>query len=178
LQHFGREGGNQSLERSTLAGLGAALAAVTDMRRREGLALLASFRAQAADLRRMHVDIGSLAVGRAAKHRDALSARLREALGAAHPVPDEVLVRELAVYADRIDVSEELVRLASHLDALDQLLSAADDAVGRKLEFLLQELGREVNTTGAKSNDAALTRLVLDAKAVLEQMREQAANVA
>jgi uncharacterized protein (TIGR00255 family) len=121
------------------------------------------------------------AATRVAAWRELLTARLREVL-ADRPVPDEVLVRELALYADRVDVTEELVRLAAHLDALDRLIAepdgrSGDAGQGRRLEFLLQEVGREVNTTGAKSNDTALTALVLDAKALVEQMKEQAANV-
>ena len=178
LQSFARVNGDEGVERTALAALDQALRAVQDTRRREGAALLLSFITQAADLRQLTVQMREIAAGRAARHRDALAARLREVLGAAHPVPDEILVRELALYADRIDISEELVRLAAHLDALDALLAGPDDGLGRKLEFLLQEVGREINTTGSKSNDAGLTRLVLDAKGILEQMREQAANVA
>lgn len=178
LQSFARVSGDEGVERTALAALDQALAAVRETRRREGAALLTSFLGQAADLRRLAAQMREVAAGRAARHREALAGRLREVLGAAHPLPDEVLVRELALYADRIDVAEELVRLAAHLDALDALLAGPDEGLGRKLEFLLQEVGREINTTGSKSNDAALTRLVLDAKGILEQMREQAANVA
>ncbi len=178
LQSFARVSNDEGVERTVLAALAQALSAVQETRRREGAALLLSFVAQAVELRRLSVQMGEVAAGRAARHREALAARLREVLGAAHPVPEEVLVRELALYADRIDVSEELVRLAAHLDALDALFTGPDDGLGRKLEFLLQEIGREINTTGSKSNDVALTRRVLDAKGILEQMREQAANVA
>ena len=178
LQSFARVSGDEGVERTALAALDQALTAVQETRRREGAALLVSFLTQAADLRRLAAQMREVAAGRAARHRESLAARLREVLGAAHPVPDEILVRELALYADRVDVSEELVRLGAHLDALDGLLAGPDEGLGRKLEFLLQEVGREINTTGSKSNDAALTRLVLDAKGILEQMREQAANVA
>jgi uncharacterized protein (TIGR00255 family) len=122
--------------------------------------------------------MGRAAAGRTAAYRDSLAARLREVLQGQAAVTPEHLVRELALHAERIDVSEELVRLAAHLDALDALLASPEEAVGRKLEFLLQECGREVNTTGAKANDAALSALTLEAKYVIEQMKEQAANVA
>lgn len=161
--------------------LGAALDAIRAERRREGAALAAAFRDQAAKLRALVPRIRDQAATRVAAWRELLTARLREVL-ADRPVPDEVLVRELALYADRVDVTEELVRLAAHLDALDRLIAepdgrSGDAGQGRRLEFLLQEVGREVNTTGAKSNDTALTALVLDAKALVEQMKEQAANV-
>jgi uncharacterized protein (TIGR00255 family) len=78
--------------------------------------------------------------------------------------------------ADRADVTEELTRLRSHLGQVRGLLGAGEP-VGRKLEFLLQEVHREVNTIGSKSADLAITRAVLELKAELERLREQAANV-
>ncbi len=160
------------------AALVEALAGLSASRRREGAALAAAFRDQAARLRALIPGLRSLAAARLASYRTAMLSRLREVLAGQAQVDQEHLVRELALHSDRIDITEELVRLDAHLDALDALIASADDQLGRKLEFLLQELGREINTTGAKSNDAALTALVLEAKALLEQMREQAANVA
>ncbi|HEX3132927.1 MAG TPA: DUF1732 domain-containing protein, partial [Planctomycetota bacterium] len=113
---------------------------------------------------------------RAATYRATLQARVNELLKDVTLTPEQ-LVREVALHAERIDVTEELVRLAAHVDALDALIASEDDQQGRKLEFLLQEIGREVNTTGAKSNDTTLTNLVLEAKAQVEQMKEQAANL-
>lgn len=78
--------------------------------------------------------------------------------------------------AERLDVSEELVRTETHLRHLDVLLRA-DEAVGRKLDFVIQEIGRELNTIASKAQDADLAGLVIDAKAELERMREQAQNV-
>lgn len=86
------------------------------------------------------------------------------------------LAQELAVFADRCDICEELVRFRSHLQQFRQLLQQ-DEAVGRQLDFLVQELNREVNTMGSKSNDADLTRLVVGLKAELEKVREQVQNV-
>ncbi len=99
-------------------------------------------------------------------------------LQGAGAVSPEVLVRELALYSERIDVSEELVRLAAHLEALAALLAHGDEPIGRKLEFLLQELAREANTVCAKANDSALTALALCGKGLIEQLREQSANLA
>jgi uncharacterized protein (TIGR00255 family) len=104
------------------------------------------------------------------RHRESLRARLAEVVADG---PD--LVRELAAYAERIDVTEELVRLAAHLDRLDALLT--EDQPGRALDFLMQEIGRELNTTGAKSADAGLTGLVLEAKLAADRLKEQAANL-
>ena len=86
------------------------------------------------------------------------------------------LLQELAVYADRSDISEELVRLSSHMLQFEQTLKSPD-AVGKTLEFLLQEVGREVNTIGAKANDASVAQLVIRMKAGVEKLREQIQNV-
>ncbi len=158
--------------------LAVALAEVLEARRREGAALTAACGAQAANLRALLPKLLAAAAARSSAYRETLAARLREILAGLAVVSEEALLRELAMHAERIDVTEELVRLAAHLDALDALLAGADDQLGRKLEFLLQEIGREINTTGAKSNDRALTALVLEAKALVEQVKEQAANIA
>ena len=168
-------GSLEDLLRRALAG---ALAEVLEARRREGAALTSACAAQAAALRALLPKLRSAAALRSAAYRESLTARLREILAGQAVVGEEALVRELAMHAERIDVTEELVRLAAHLDALDALLAGPDDQLGRKLEFLLQEVGREINTTGAKSNDRALTALVLEAKALVEQVKEQAANIA
>ena len=153
-----------------------ALEACLAMRRREGEALAEAFRGHHRDLFELKTRIAERAAGRAEAHAQRLHERLAEVLRDRAEITPEHLVRELAIHADRIDVTEELVRLDSHLEQLGTLLAAAE-ANGKKVEFLLQELGREVNTTGAKANDAGLQALVVEAKAVVEQMKEQAANV-
>jgi uncharacterized protein (TIGR00255 family) len=177
LQSCARANREPPFERHVLAAVDEALGGVVEMRRREGRALVESFRGHAAWLRKLCTAMNETAHGRVGRYHEHLLERLRTVL-ANHPISDEILVRELALYSDRIDVSEEIVRFASHLDGLDLLLSGREEAVGRKLEFLLQEFGREINTIGSKANDAALTKLVLEAKSVVEQMKEQAANVA
>jgi uncharacterized protein (TIGR00255 family) len=166
----------EGIEQPLRVALAAAIAAHLATRRREGAALARAFAEHAAALRALLPRLRAAADARAAAYRDSLRARLAEVL-AGQQVTAEQLVRELAMHAERIDVTEELVRLAAHCDALDALLAGGDDQLGRKLDFLLQEIGREINTTGAKSNDTALTALVLEGKAAVEQMKEQAANV-
>lgn len=153
-----------------------ALTACQTMRTEEGAAMQQVLQGHAARLRELHAGFQDAAAGRVDHHRELLIERLREAVAERSEISDEVLVRELAVYADRIDITEEVDRLAAHLDALDRLL-ASDGAVGKKIEFLLQECGREVNTTGSKANDAALQQLVVEAKSVLDQLKEQTANI-
>lgn len=180
LSRSGNSGSSEAFDEALLsAGLAAveqALAACRERRAEEGEAIAADLRQRAADLGRLVAAMAQRAPQRLGPWREALRERLREA--GVEGIDPELLARECALAADRIDVSEEMTRLAAHLSALDELLaSPGDQAVGRPLEFLLQELGREVNTTGAKANDAALAALVLEAKQVLEQIREQAANL-
>ncbi len=163
--------------------LATALAAHADARQAEGQRLTTWFQAEAARLRQLVASMRQEADARLPRLAATLIERVRTAVAElgqqATAITPEILVREIALIADRIDVSEELTRLASHLVALDQILAAAPgDDQGRKLEFLLQELGREINTTGAKANDARLTALVLEAKLAVERLREQNANVA
>ncbi len=165
--------GHEALLRAALA---LAISEMQVQRQREGTALATAFRTQAATLRALLPKLRISADARATAYRTALQARVGELLKDVTLTPEQ-LVREVALHADRIDVTEELVRLAVHIDALDALIAGDDDQQGRKLEFLLQEIGREVNTTGAKSNDSALTNLVLEAKAIVEQMKEQTANL-
>jgi uncharacterized protein (TIGR00255 family) len=86
------------------------------------------------------------------------------------------VLKEIALFADRSDVTEEITRLRSHLDQLTGLLRSEGE-IGRKAEFLLQEMGREVNTIGSKANDLAIARQVIELKNELERIREQIANV-
>ena len=89
---------------------------------------------------------------------------------------DERLVKELALFADRCDVSEELARLESHFNQFEELCSS-DLPVGRTLDFLCQEIFRELNTTGSKANSAQLAQTVVKAKTELEKIREQVQNI-
>ena len=92
-------------------------------------------------------------------------------------MPDEArIAQEVVLMADRCDITEELVRFASHLVQFDAALEAVEP-VGRKLDFLLQELGREVNTIGSKANDSEIASCVVELKAELEKIREQVQNI-
>jgi uncharacterized protein (TIGR00255 family) len=109
-------------------------------------------------------------------YRDRLAARIAALLEGSGVQPDPALLaREVAAFADRCDVSEELARLEGHLAHAESML-AAGGAVGRKLDFLVQEFHREANTLGSKSPDPATTAVVLDVKADVERLREQVQN--
>jgi uncharacterized protein (TIGR00255 family) len=106
---------------------------------------------------------------------DKMKGRVAKLLGSEIPDPPR-LYQELAVYADRGDITEEIVRLDSHMIQFEQTLDRAD-SIGKTLDFLLQEIGREVNTIGSKANDAEIAGHVVQMKAELERIREQVQNV-
>lgn len=108
-------------------------------------------------------------------HMEKVETRIRELLDGV-PVDEARLLNEAAVFADKVAVAEETVRLNSHLDQLEQLLNS-NEAVGRKLDFLVQEINRETNTIGSKCSDLNLTRIVVDIKAEIEKIREQIQNI-
>lgn len=155
--------------------LGAALDAHDLMRRTEGEALSRDLAARFAALAAGCDRLRALAPQSVEQYRDRLAARVAE-LGRGTPVDPQRLAQEVAIFADRVDVAEELTRLASHLDQLRALL-AGDAPAGRRLEFLLQETHREINTVGSKSQQAGMAAVVVDLKAEVERIREQIQNV-
>ncbi len=109
------------------------------------------------------------------EHMDKIVTRMNELLESAS-VDEQRLLTEAAIFADKIAVAEETVRLRSHLDQLAQMLES-DEAIGRKLDFLVQEINRETNTIGSKASDVAIARIVVDMKAEIEKIREQIQNI-
>ena len=150
--------------------------ALAVMRESEGAALVQDLSKRLALLGKARASIAQLAEAGPAR----LQERLRERLKALAPeisVDPERLATEVAFLADRIDVAEELSRLAIHLDKFQHTLAGEADGVGRKLDFLTQEIGRELNTVGSKAQDAQIQGLVVEAKAELERIREQVQNI-
>ncbi|HEY6478116.1 MAG TPA: YicC/YloC family endoribonuclease [Polyangia bacterium] len=153
----------------------AALGELAAMRAREGVALAADLGARRARL----IELGAGLRTRAAALPERFAQRLQERLGDhARQVPLDParLAQEIALMAERLDVSEELVRLETHLGHLGEILKTGG-AIGRKLDFVIQEVGRELNTVASKAQDADMAAVVIDAKAELEKLREQAQNV-
>ncbi|HEX2678747.1 MAG TPA: YicC/YloC family endoribonuclease [Polyangiales bacterium] len=152
--------------------------ALQAMRRAEGNALAADLGARTARIVALVDEVTThieLLVDRLRARLRARIATLLEGTGAS--LDPGRLEQEVALLADRADVSEELTRLRSHCAQIDELLAPGGQAVGRRLEFLLQEVGREINTLGSKVSELAVTRLVVELKTELERMREQAQNV-
>ncbi|HRR33317.1 MAG TPA: YicC family protein [Kiritimatiellia bacterium] len=154
----------------------AALEKLDAMRLREGGALEQDLRARFAALEALSHQIAELAPTVPVTYQAVLERRLSELLGTGQMADPALISREVAVFADRCDVSEELTRLASHFAQVTKVFDAGG-ACGRTLDFLCQELFREINTTGSKANDAAISRLVIDFKAGLEAVREQVQNI-
>jgi uncharacterized protein (TIGR00255 family) len=155
--------------------LQAALKGFVQMREREGKTLAADLRRRALAIRKQVGEIGQLAPQVAAHHRAALLDRIAKA-GLEIAPSDERMLKELVFFADRSDISEELTRLKSHLD---QFLGHFDrrEPVGRTLDFLLQELFREINTIGNKANFLGISHIVVVVKTELEKLREQVQNI-
>jgi uncharacterized protein (TIGR00255 family) len=166
-----------SAEKALSAALDDALSRLDDMRKNEGVALSDEVAARIATCRKIHARIQNRvpeAVRSAATRLRARVGRLAADVGAS--LESGRLEAEIVLLADRTDVTEELVRLDSHFTQLESLLDTAEPA-GRRLDFLLQEVARETNTIGAKSQDAELGHLVVELKSEIERMREQVQNV-
>jgi uncharacterized protein (TIGR00255 family) len=156
-------------------GVEKALAELVATRRREGAALAEDIGGRMA---RLDALVGEIRTAAAALP-ERFARRIEERLAALRGQPGfepARIAQEAALMAERLDVSEELVRLGTHLQHLSELLRAPG-AVGRKLDFVVQEVGRELNTIGSKAQDAGVAALVIEGKAELERLREQAQNV-
>jgi uncharacterized protein (TIGR00255 family) len=155
----------------------AALESLDAMRVREGLALRDDILRRLATVRSLAIVIGERAPHVVEIYKRKLKERA-ERLRAAADVEIDAgrLEQEIAMFADRVDIAEELTRLESHTSHFEAL-AAGTGAVGRRLDFLLQEMAREANTVGSKSQDAEIAHAVVDLKAEIERMREQVQNI-
>jgi uncharacterized protein (TIGR00255 family) len=153
--------------------LAVVLAEFTAARAREGEKLKRLLLERGAAMERRIAEVAPRIPQVVAAHGEKLAARLKEALGSGE---DERIRQEVAMFATRIDVDEELSRLTAHMSELKRVLATGGTA-GKKLDFLMQELNREANTLSSKSVDLAVTRAALDLKLLIEQMREQVQNI-
>lgn len=168
--------GEQDFWPAIESALNKALTALLKMRAREG-AHLAKDLAHRVGLLRATVDgVRQHAPQVAERYRTALIERMKSAGLEGIAPDDERLLKEVAIFADRSDISEELTRLASHFHQFEEL-AKSKEPIGRTLDFLAQEINREINTIGSKANDVEISRAVVTLKAELEKFREQAMNV-
>jgi uncharacterized protein (TIGR00255 family) len=165
----------ESVSDSILGALGSALDELVEMRTREGEALQKDLAQRGQQIRQWMKEIQSASAGVVPNYREILLKRLRQT-GLEFSLEDERVLKEIALFADRCDISEELVRLESHMEQFGEFLES-QEAIGRKIEFLLQEVGREFNTIGSKASDSGISRLVIECKNELERIREQVQNV-
>ena len=154
--------------------LNAALDQLVDMRRREGEAMKRDLSAHVDEIERMTGEISARYPQTVEEYRSRLKAAVEELIGT--QVDETRLLTEVAVMADRSAIDEEIVRLGSHVEALRKLFED-EKPIGRRLDFLVQELNRETNTISSKSQDIPITRLTVDMKAEIEKLREQLQNV-
>ncbi|KPK13714.1 MAG: hypothetical protein AMJ62_14610 [Myxococcales bacterium SG8_38] len=165
---------DESLERATAA----ACAAVISMRATEGAALAAELKTRLGELASQLSALEAAAPGVLETRRARLRERIEALLADVDVELDPArLEQEIAVLADRSDITEELVRLGSHRSQMLELIENSGEPVGKRIDFLLQEMAREANTIGSKAQDATMTSHVVALKTVIEQMREQAQNV-
>jgi len=152
-----------------------ALGQLVSMRQQEGASLANDLLHRMSKLRKIITNIENLAQGLASEWRERLLQRLRES-GLEMDCENESVRREFAVYSERSDISEEITRIHSHFQQFEDSLKLSCP-VGRKLEFIVQELGREFNTLGSKSLKAEVTNDVISAKVEIEKIREQILNI-
>ena len=160
----------------TSAALAAALESMDSMRRREGEALERDLEGRLGQIRSALDRVRALAPDVVIRYRQQLAQRLQAAGLEEVTIADERILRELVVFADRSDISEEIARIDSHFQQYEDCRKSRE-AVGRKLDFLAQEFHREINTIGSKANDARIAAEVVLMKTELERFREQVQNI-
>jgi uncharacterized protein (TIGR00255 family) len=185
LHWCSRSAPSPKLDDGALAAARACIEGLKTARAREGARLVASLVERTAQLRTLAAQAAPLVPAVVQRQQQRFLERWSEALAAAQTggttavsreAAQDRALNEAAAYAIRIDVAEELTRLAAHLDEIDRLLAKGGE-LGKRLDFLIQELHREANTLGAKSAALELTNISVDMKVLIEQMREQVQNI-
>lgn len=165
----------RDLQESIESALKEALVDIDQMRESEGASLVTDLTSRIHSLETLTAQIEAQSKNSVGLYRDALFERLKQ-LNLELDINDERVLKEIALFADRCDVSEEITRLKSHFEQFHSFL-ASKEATGRKMDFLCQEIHREFNTTGSKSSQIEITRAVIEGKNELERIREQVQNV-
>lgn len=152
-----------------------ALDDITENRAREGVRLCEFFRSEISEIKSILEIIKNRSGDTVDEYRSRIKERIEEILGGVE-VDEARLLTEVAIFADKVNITEEIVRFESHLKEYDNLLDS-NTPVGRKLDFTIQELNREANTMGSKCNDFVIGKAVVDLKAEIEKLREQVQNI-
>lgn len=166
---------NDEVSKAVLSALDVALEGYDKMREAEGAKLYDDLCSHLTFIENATKEIEDFSPNIVTSYHKRLEDRMRETLG--NTEYDEArLMTEVAIFSDKVNTNEETVRLKSHTEQFRQMLSSSD-AVGRKIDFLIQEMNREINTIGSKSNDLTIARIVIDVKAEIEKLREQIQNI-
>jgi uncharacterized protein (TIGR00255 family) len=152
-----------------------ALSMLVNMRQDEGISLFSDMQMRLRAIQDITETIQSRAPQVVLEYQKRLSDRIKE-LTAGFELDPARLAQEVAMMADRCDITEEIVRMKSHIGQFELLLQS-DEAEGRKIDFLLQEMNREINTIGSKGSDVEIARQVIEAKSEMGKLREQAQNI-
>ncbi|WP_026585598.1 YicC/YloC family endoribonuclease [Bacillus sp. J33] len=169
-----KEAGNEELGQLVLAAAEEACLQLAEMRKAEGLELEKDVRSHLGLLSKRVAILREYAPKVVQLYQDRLEKRIKEYLDG--QVDEPRILTEVAVFADKADINEELTRLQSHIGQFEKTLQISEP-VGRKLDFILQEMNREANTIGSKANDAAIAAEVVEIKSLLEKMKEQIQNI-
>jgi len=175
LQVEKREADHDQLCTDISAVLGEAISGFNEMRAREGEKLYRDILERLDEIERLTILAEEISPRSVTEYRKKLELRMQEVLQTAD-VDQQRILTEAAIFADRVAISEETVRLRSHIAQLRDMLQSGEP-VGRKIDFLVQEFNREANTIGSKGNDPEMSRLTVDMKAEIEKIREQAQNI-
>jgi len=170
-----KETGIEELNADICAVLEDALLEFDEMRAKEGQTLYSDIMARLDEIEKLTAKAEEISPRSIAEYRSKLEARMLDVLQSAD-VDEQRIAMEAAIFADRVAVNEETVRLRSHISQLRDILDSSEP-VGRKIDFLVQEFNREANTIGSKGNDAEMAMVTVDLKSEIEKIREQAQNI-
>ena len=155
----------------------AAAANLVRMREAEGEKLAKDLVERADIIKDMVNDISVKAAALPGIYKEKLKARINDLLDGVAEISEERLAQEVALFADKADITEEITRLRSHMDQMKSIIGESTGADGKKLDFLVQEMNREANTIGSKANDLGITEIMLKIKSEVEKIREQVQNI-
>lgn len=165
------------IRQSIIKATGAAAENLEKMRAVEGAKLAEDLLKRADMIKEMVAEIEVKAAELPKIYREKFQARIDELLDGAAEVPEDRLAQEVAIFADKADITEEITRLKSHMDQMKTIINESKGADGKKLDFLVQEMNREANTIGSKANDLGITEVMLRIKSEVEKIREQVQNI-
>lgn len=167
----------EEITRAILIPVAEAAKNLESMRAMEGDKLAEDLISKGSTIKKILDKIAERAPQVAAAHTEKLRERITELLGGNVQIPEDRILVEAAIFADKCAIDEEIIRLNSHLIQLKDIIRTATQPVGKKLDFLVQEMNREANTIGSKSNDITITGHMLDIKSEIEKIREQVQNI-